>query len=64
MAVCGNKDTGWDFLTKEEHADDDPLRKHFYDNFSMRQEDFNELVEQARAAMKLNERRASPSIRG
>ena len=63
MAVCGNKDTGWDFLM-EEHADDAPLRRHFYENFGMRQEDFYELVEQARAAMKLNERRASPSIRG
>ena len=51
---AGNKDTGWDFLL-EEHADDAPLQRHFYDNFGMRQEDFYGLVEQARAAMKINE---------
>ena len=51
---AGNKDTGWDLLL-EEHADDAPLRRHFYENFGMRQEGFYELVEQARAATKVNE---------
>ena len=27
---AGNKDTGWDFLMKEEHADDTSLWKRFY----------------------------------
>ena len=50
---AGNKDTGWDFLM-EEHADDAPLRRHFYENFGMHQEDFYELVEQACLATKVN----------
>ena len=52
---AGNKDTGWDFLMKEAHANNSLLCEHFIDNFGMRQEDFYELVEQARAATKLNE---------
>ena len=51
---AGNKKTGWDFLLME-HDENTPLWIRFYDVFGMRQEDFNELVTQARAATKRDE---------
>ena len=51
---AGNKKTGWDFLLIEEHDGNTPLWRRFYDNFGMRQEDFNEFVRQARAAKKIS----------
>jgi len=53
---AGNTGSGWPFLMKCTHTEGTPLWKHFYDQFGMRQEDFDAFVEQARVATKRNDR--------